>query len=68
MPWTGKEGGMAQRRACYAKAAAARKAGKTPTWDCKEWDRHSGMTPGKTSGRGRLRPVPRPTRRRQKRG
>lgn len=30
-----------QRIACYAQAAKAKKQGKKPKWNCKEWDKHS---------------------------
>ena len=33
MPFTSK----AQQRACWAAYGAAKKAGKTPSWDCHEW-------------------------------
>lgn len=32
---------QAQRAACYAQASRDRKAGRTPKWDCKKYEKHS---------------------------
>lgn len=31
---------QAQRAACYAQAARDRKAGRTPKWNCKKYEKH----------------------------
>jgi hypothetical protein len=37
MPFKSKE----QRSKCYALERKAKKAGKKPTWNCSEWQRHT---------------------------
>lgn len=32
---------QAQRAACYAQASRDRKAGRTPKWNCKKYEKHS---------------------------